>query len=78
MTYCAIVLMNRSAPDHPGRTILSVFQDLPLEFEPGSKWKYNNSGYYLLGMVVEEVSGTSYEEYLQQHVFAPLGMTQSY
>lgn len=47
----------------------------PLDFEPGSKMAYSNLGYCFLGRVVAKVSGQSYEEYVQQHVFAPLGVT---
>ncbi|HKX83748.1 MAG TPA: serine hydrolase [Pyrinomonadaceae bacterium] len=48
-----------------------------LEFEPGSKFAYNNSGYFLLGAIVEKVSGKSYEEALKDSIFAPLGMKNS-
>src|SRR5262245_30914658 len=43
----------------------------PLEFEPGSKWAYSNSGIDTLGRVIEVVSGESYESFLQKHVFDP-------
>jgi CubicO group peptidase (beta-lactamase class C family) len=49
----------------------------PLEFEPGSKWAYSNSGIDTLGRVIEVVSGESYESFLQKRVFAPLGMTDT-
>jgi len=45
-----------------------------LEFEPGSKFVYNNSGYFLLGAVIEEVTGKTYEEVLKQRILDPLGM----
>ena len=44
------------------------------EFEPGSKYQYNNSGYYLLGLVIEEVTGKSFEEVLQENILKPLNM----
>jgi CubicO group peptidase (beta-lactamase class C family) len=47
---------------------------LPLEFTPGARWSYSNSGYILLGAVIERVSGQSYSAFLQDHIFAPLGM----
>ena len=47
------------------------------EFEPGSKYEYANYGFMLLGRVVEVVSGQSYYDYVQDHVFAPAGMTGS-
>jgi len=49
----------------------------PLDFEPGSKWAYCNSGIDTLGRVIEVVSGESYEAFLQKRVFDPLGMTDT-
>jgi CubicO group peptidase (beta-lactamase class C family) len=49
----------------------------PLEFSPGEKFRYLNSGYTLLGFVIERVSGKPYGEFMQENVFGPLGMTQS-
>jgi CubicO group peptidase (beta-lactamase class C family) len=49
----------------------------PLDFEPGSKWAYCNSGIDTLGRVIEVVSGESYESFLQKRVFDPLGMTDT-
>ncbi|MBN8731955.1 MAG: serine hydrolase [Acidobacteria bacterium] len=54
--------------------IVKLTQDKPLEFEPGSKMKYNNSGYILLGYVIEKVSGMPYDEYLKKNLFEPLGL----
>lgn len=48
-----------------------------LEFEPGTKFNYSNSGYFILGAVLEQVSGESYEALLQEHIFGPLGMKDS-
>ncbi len=45
-----------------------------LEFEPGSKFLYNNSGYFLLGAIIERVTGKPYEQVLKQNIFDPLGM----
>lgn len=45
-----------------------------LEFEPGSEFRYNNSGYFLLGMIIENVTGQSYEEALQKRIFDRVGM----
>jgi len=49
-----------------------------LEFEPGSKFAYNNSGYVLLGKIVEEVTGITYEENIQKRIFDKIGMNNSY
>jgi len=48
-----------------------------LQFEPGAKFAYSNSGYFLLGAILEKVSGETYEELLQQRIFTPLGMKDS-
>jgi|SRR5215216_7551077 len=48
-----------------------------LEFEPGSKFSYNNSGYSLLGAIIEKVTGKSYETVLTERILKPLGMTNS-
>jgi len=52
--------------------------DKPLLFTPGEKWSYSNSGYGLLALIVEKVSGESFESYLLQHVFQPSGMKHTY
>src|SRR6185503_5348131 len=48
-----------------------------LEFEPGSKFSYNNSGYFLLGAIIEKVTGKPYEQVLKENIFEPLGMRNS-
>ncbi|HYJ85921.1 MAG TPA: serine hydrolase [Pyrinomonadaceae bacterium] len=48
-----------------------------LSFEPGSKFSYNNSGYFLLGAIIEKVSGQSYEKIIKEKIFDPLGMNNS-
>lgn len=45
-----------------------------LLFRPGSRWSYSNTGYVLLGLIIERVTGRSYADFLADHVFAPLGM----
>ena len=58
--------------------MVDFFEQQPLLFEPGAKFSYTNSGYYLLGLIVEAVSGMTYYEFLQQNVFDPLDMTRTY
>lgn len=53
------------------------FRDKPLEFEPGTQMRYSNSGYVLLGYIIEKVSGKSYEEFITDKIFRLLGMKQS-
>lgn len=57
--------------------VLDTFRKLPLESKPGEQYNYNNSGYYLLGLIVEKASGTNYAEYLRKNIFAPLGMNDT-
>ena len=54
--------------------ILGMVADRPMEFEPGERFKYSNTNYVLLGMVIEKASGQSYAEYLQEHIARPLGL----
>jgi CubicO group peptidase (beta-lactamase class C family) len=57
--------------------LVARFRDKPLEFEPGTKWNYSNSGYVLLGYLIEKISGQSYSDFVQQNIFTPLGMKDS-
>jgi D-alanyl-D-alanine carboxypeptidase len=67
-------LEQQSRLDRTPEEIIALTRDLPLEFEPGTKYKYDNSGYILLGYVIEKVSGQRYADYLRDHIFKPLGM----
>jgi CubicO group peptidase (beta-lactamase class C family) len=57
--------------------LVARFRDKPLEFQPGEKWRYSNSGYVLLGYLIEKISGQSYSDFVQQNIFTPLGMKDS-
>jgi len=59
-------------PDLIGR-----FRDLPLEFAPGERFAYSNSGYILLSAIIEKVSGQTYEQFVRDSLFTPLGMVDS-
>ena len=65
------------AKEVPHSEMLALWVDLPFEFEPGTRYSYNNSGYYLLGMVVEAVAGKSYADYVQGEFFGPLGLART-
>ncbi len=54
--------------------IIDSFKNEPFDFDPGTKMLYNNSGYFLLGVVIEKVSGKSFNDFLQETFFEPLGM----
>lgn len=57
--------------------LVEWFRDKPLEFEPGTKWNYSNSGYILLGYLIEKITGQTYSDFVQQNIFTPLGMKDS-
>jgi CubicO group peptidase (beta-lactamase class C family) len=57
--------------------IITQFKDKPLDFQPSAGWKYSNSGYVLLGHIIEQVSGMTYGEFLQEKIFSPLKMMDS-
>ena len=57
--------------------LVARFRDKPLDFEPGAKWNYSNSGYVLLGYLIEKITGESYAKFVQENIFTPLGMKDS-
>jgi len=57
--------------------LVKRFRDKPLDFPPGEKWSYSNSGYVLLGYLIEKISGGSYAKFVQENIFTPLGMKDS-
>lgn len=57
--------------------LICLFKDEPLDFEPGTDFHYSNSNYILLGYIIEKVSGLTYEQYLINNIFKPLGMEQA-
>lgn len=57
--------------------IFALIADKPIEFQPGVSWSYNNTGYYLLGLVIERASGMPYAQFLASNFFRPLGLTAS-
>jgi CubicO group peptidase (beta-lactamase class C family) len=57
--------------------LVARFRDKPLDFEPGAKFSYSNSGYIVLGYILEKISGQTYTDFLQQNIFTPLAMYDS-
>lgn len=57
--------------------LVSLFLSKPLDFAPGEKASYSNSGYILLGYLIEKISGESYEKFVVDNIFTPLGMNES-
>jgi CubicO group peptidase (beta-lactamase class C family) len=56
---------------------LALFADEPLLFEPGARFEYSNSGFIVLGAIIEKASGQSYYDYVREHIYKPAGMTSS-
>jgi CubicO group peptidase (beta-lactamase class C family) len=57
--------------------IIAIFRDLPLQWTPGERYAYNNSGYFLLGSIIEKVTGKKYEQALQEMILTPLGLSDT-
>ena len=55
-------------------SLVALFANEPFDFKPGDRWMYDNSGYFLLGMIIEKLSGKPYGRYLQDEFFTPLGL----
>ena len=66
-----------SNPRFPRDSAYALIKKYPFEFRTGEAMIYNNSAFWLLGLVVEKASGGSYEDYVEKKLFAPLGMTRS-
>jgi CubicO group peptidase (beta-lactamase class C family) len=59
------------------RDYLAVFPDEPMKFAPGTQFSYSNGGYILLGVVIEELTGMRYQQYVEQEIFRAIGMARS-
>ncbi|HLP95356.1 MAG TPA: serine hydrolase [Saprospiraceae bacterium] len=64
--------------DFTPEEMINYFKDKPMNFEPGAEFRYNNSGYFLLGYIIEKASGKTYEAYIADTFFKPLGMKNSW
>ena len=69
---------NTSQTEMNTEELLEIFKDLPLDFEPGTKMSYSNSGYVILGAIIEKISNKSYGTFVKERIFAPLGMNNSH
>lgn len=69
----------KNTPDihYEPEEIIGWFEDAPLDFDPGTTFSYSNTGYQLLGYLIEKVSGQPYEVFLREHVLEPLEMTST-
>jgi CubicO group peptidase (beta-lactamase class C family) len=85
LTHTSGVADFTSLPDYPKiepfattpSKLIALFRDKPLDFEPGAEWKYDNSGYVLLTYILEKVSGDTYEKFVRENIFTPLGMSET-
>src|SRR5262249_50422496 len=62
----------------PRDTLVALFGDKPLDFMPGEALVYNNSAYFLLGLIIEQLTGQSYAEFVKTNLFDKTGMARSY
>jgi len=63
--------------DYTEAQLVKIIETLPSDFAPGTSWEYSNTNFVLLGAVIRRVTGQFYGDFLQQHVFGPLGMTST-
>jgi CubicO group peptidase (beta-lactamase class C family) len=63
--------------DYTREEIIKLIAEAPMDFAPGDRWAYNNTGYFLLGMIIEKVSGKEYGAFLNERIFQRLGMTST-
>jgi CubicO group peptidase (beta-lactamase class C family) len=73
-SYTGIMDIRSNRSFYPLDSLIAVFSARPLEFDPGTRYRYNNSGYVLLGAILEKVTGRSYEQLLREEILEPLGM----
>lgn len=57
--------------------LVARFRDKPFQFQPGEGWRYSNSGYVLLGYLIEKITGQRYQDFVEENIFKPLGMQNS-
>lgn len=72
------VLMAKRDQSITTNEMLEAIKKYPFDFAPGDRWLYNNSGYYMLGIIIERVSGKSYNEYISKSLFKPAGMKNTF
>lgn len=73
--YSGMMTFSLSADrDRSVRQMIDFFKDDALDFEPGERWAYSNSGYILLGAIIEKLGGMPYADFVAMNIFEPLGM----
>jgi len=68
----------RYKTDFTPAEMMTYFQNQPIRFAPGTRYEYSNSNYFLLGYIIEKITGKTYQQYLKENFFQPLGMTSSF
>lgn len=63
--------------DYTEEDLVKAFSTMPMDFAPGDKWKYSNTGYVLLGVIIHRATGKFYGDFLQERIFRPLGMSST-
>ncbi len=76
-SYTSMNLDSLARLDKTPTELIDVFKNEPMDFKPGERFLYNNSGYVLLGYIIEKVSGKTYEDFIEQEIFQPLEMANS-
>ena len=59
-------------------SMIALFKNKPLDFSPGTKWNYSNSGFFLLGVIVEKASGKKFDEYLQEQIIKKIALKNTF
>lgn len=73
-----VKIPNAIRVDFSPEILIDSLDKLTLDFLPGSQYRYSNSNYFLLGKIIEQVSGLKYQTYLNKHIFTPLGLSSTY
>ncbi|PZX55615.1 serine hydrolase [Algoriphagus chordae] len=69
---------NAMRVEFPIRAMIDSLDKVSLEFEPNTQFNYSNSNYYLLGYIIEQITGKSYQQYLEENIFGPAGLNSTY
>lgn len=72
-----IIMKNDVTRHYSQEEMMKLFKSYPSDFEPGTKWNYSNSGYSILGYIIEKVEKKPYERVVRERIFQPLGMSNS-
>lgn len=66
--------VTKDESEYAQQDVIAEVSCLPLDFPPGTKWSYSDTGYFVLGLLIEQASGVAYADYLRQRIFEPAGM----